>query len=234
MMTDSDYAGPVLRKYLRRLRELEDWFRSIQAKHAGRMRCGQGCVGCCLGLFDLPLPDAFVAAEGYRRLPDSVRIEVRRRAGAIHAGILHEAPELESPFFLGGLSDERIDSLADRFRDVRCPFLGSDDRCLIYAHRPSACRLEGIPMVDARDGPFDDWCELNFTKGMTPEIERDLRFDYYELESAIRSMAEILADRMLLDDADATVFIPSVIVALEDFWSRRFPACDPLGPIKKS
>ncbi len=53
-------------------------------------------------------------------------------------------------------------------------------------------------MVDARDGLFGDWCELNFTAGISPQMAEDLRLDYYGIQET---------------EEGPTIFIPSVICA---------------------
>ncbi|MBN2242317.1 MAG: hypothetical protein JW793_06465 [Acidobacteria bacterium] len=210
----------ALEEYRRFLTALDTWFRSVRVKYGDRMQCSTGCILCCRGLFDIPLADAFRVAAGFRRLPPPAKKEVLCSAQSLHAGILNEVPQLEEPFFLDRISEDRIDDLADRFDDALCPFLAPGGECLIYEFRPSACILEGVPMVDARDGPFGDWCELNFTGGIDREVEADLRLDYYEIEATVRRASESLGARMPLPPSkEATVFIPSIIVAFDDFWS---------------
>lgn len=35
---------------------------------------------------------------------------------------------------------------------LRCPLLGQDDRCLLYAARPITCRVYGVPTAIAGQG----------------------------------------------------------------------------------
>ena len=218
-MTESGRIVSVLEEYQHFLVELDTWFRSVRVKYGSRMQCDKGCILCCCGLFDVPLPDAFSVAAGFRQLSNSVREDVLHRARSLQTGLLQEVPELKEPFFLDRISEERIDRLADRFGDVRCPFLPADGDCLIYEFRPSACILEGIPMVDVHDGPFDDWCELNFTEGIDREAEADLRLDYYEIEATVRRVSEDLIEHLpSLPRKETTIFIPSIIVTFESFW----------------
>jgi Fe-S-cluster containining protein len=209
----------ALEEYHHFMMELDTWFRSIRVKYGSRMLCGKGCTLCCRGLFDVPLPDAFRAAAGYEQLSPSVREDVAVYASSLHAGILGEAPDLGEPFFLDRIPEDRIDRLADIFDDVRCPFLTTDGDCLIYEFRPSACILEGVPMVDVHDGPFDDWCELNFTEGLDRVAEADLRLDYYGIEASIQRISENLAEGLSsLPGKETTVFLPSIVVAFDIFW----------------
>jgi Fe-S-cluster containining protein len=207
--------------YRKLQQEVSDWFGSVRSRHAGEMRCGRGCVACCHGLFDISLPDALQVAEGVRLLPDAKRSEVESRARQIQAKIAAAAPDLHPPCVFGAADESRIDSIIARVPAARCPFLDRDDSCLIYEHRPMACRLEGIPMVDARDGLFGDWCELNFTEGVPPEVQQTLKRDYYDLWDQEKNATASVSERLLGERHEVlTVFIPSLLVHFEDHWAR--------------
>lgn len=221
MTTEGSRAALALDKYRKFINELDTWFRSIRVKYRARMKCGKGCTLCCLGLFDIPLPDAIRVADGYRRLPVSLRNEVAGRAAAVHAEIVREAPELETPYFLGSIPEERIDHLTDVVGNVPCPFLGADGICLIYECRPMACVLEGMPMVDVRDGLFDDWCGYNFTDGVDPALRKDLALDYYEIQETVERIAKSLVRKIpAFPGETATLFVPSVVVSYDVFWKE--------------
>jgi Fe-S-cluster containining protein len=218
-MAEFAEVASILNEYQKFLAELDMWFRSVRVKYGARMRCGEGCTFCCCGLFDIPLPDALRVATGFYRLSPSLKNEVAYRASIIHSDLLREVPELEEPFFLNAISGSRIDLLTDVFSTVRCPFLGVDNVCLTYEYRPSACVLEGIPMVDFRDGLFDDWCELNFTESIDPALEEDLRLDYYEIQATMQHVTESLKERIpAFPKKETSVFIPSVVSSFESFW----------------
>ena len=74
-------------------------------------------------------------------------------------------------------------------------------------------------MVDARDGLFGDWCELNFTEGVPPGPSSVLARDYYESQRV-----EEICTRALSPGAlgrvwsRATTFIPSLVVTFDAFW----------------
>jgi Fe-S-cluster containining protein len=204
----------ILHEYKQLLQKADEWFCSLREKYAGKVRCGRGCSGCCYGLFDISLPDAFVVAAAFGALPEKIRSTVLHSALQIQEKIREPLDEVSQPFLLHTFSQDRIDEIVNSIADVRCPFLGPSDECLIYHQRPLACRLKGFPMVDARDGLFGDWCELNFTEGLPPESARDLCLDYCELEAIERQATRSLSEKLLgrkLDDV--TVFIPSVIAS---------------------
>jgi hypothetical protein len=210
------------------LKRLDNWFRSIQIGHAGRMHCGRGCTKCCHGLFDISLPDALRLTDGFSLLPEDRRTAVTGRALDIHAKILHECPELKEPYFLGDISEGKLDEILECIGEVRCPLLHDDDTCLIYDYRPLACILEGIPMVDAQDGLFGDWCENNFKEGVSAEILKDLRLDYYEIQAIEQEVTAYISLHFPIDlQKENSIFIPSAIAAFEIFRDLRLEAFNP-------
>ncbi len=211
-------------RYAESLREIDRFFESVLAGHAGQMKCCCGCSLCCHGLFDISLPDALAVAEAVGGLPALALEQVKIRAAEIQARILEHALQLKPPYFLDTLTEEAIDRIAEQVGRVRCPFLDERDKCLIYERRPLACRLEGLPMVDAEDGPFSDWCELNFTKGLAKADLKDLEFDYHRLQE-IEDQASQAASEFLLGHGrpDITLFIASLVVELDYFRKRMFP-----------
>ncbi len=72
-------------------------------------------------------------------------------------------------------------------------------------------------MVDMQDGPFDDWCELNFVDGIPPELKRDdFRIEEIEQDSTEPSSERFLGTML----TQASVFSHSLIVEYGPFWSR--------------
>lgn len=187
----------LLERHRRLVQLLDQRLRTIRSRHAAHLRCAPGCAGCCHGLFDVSLSDAAMVREGLSELPAETRAAVLERALPIQRSLEAAFPELDPPYLLAGISEDRVDQFIDQVGKAPCPFLDGKDSCLIYQYRPLACRLEGIPMVDAKDGLFADWCELNYKGGLTAQLIDDLRLDYYEIEEI---------------EGGPTVFIPSVIV----------------------
>jgi Fe-S-cluster containining protein len=218
-MAENSKILPVMDVYDRFLRDLDTWFRSVRVKYGEQMQCGGGCTDCCYGIFDVPLPDAMRVAAGFHQLAPSVQEGVFRRSAAVHAQLLQAEPKLGDPFLLHQISAEDVDRLADRFDTVRCPFLDGVDECLIYASRPLACIMEGIPMVDAADGLFDDWCRLNFTSGLDEAVEADMVLDYYGIEATVQNSTEALLELLPVFGKKApTAFLPGIVVTYDTFW----------------
>jgi hypothetical protein len=97
------------RAHKRLLRNIDAWFASVRRTQASQMQCGRGCALCCYGLFDISLPDALEVMEGFSKLPDETRAQVAARSAEIQAVIAKAAPELERPFLLSALNEERIE-----------------------------------------------------------------------------------------------------------------------------
>jgi Fe-S-cluster containining protein len=181
---------------------LDEWFASIRDRYANEMQCGRGCTACCHGLFDISLADADSVASGFRKLPPDVQSAVHLKAARLDSAI--------EPKFLAE-DDPRIDEVVENANNPPCPCLGESGECLIYDDRPLACRLEGVPMVDVRDGLFGDWCELNFKDGVSDSAKADLQQDYDAIAAADERRSAEAAETMNLSDHRLVTFIPSVI-----------------------
>ena len=53
------------------------------------------------------------------------------------------------------------DEFFNRTAAVACPNLNDSGECMVYEHRPLACRTFGLPLRDG-DRYLGDVCELNF------------------------------------------------------------------------
>jgi len=198
---------------------VDEWFKQIREEYSGHMQCGRGCTECCYGLFDITLADAVNVARGFEKLPGDVRRDVYSRAEEIHRGILSRIPNQTEPTLFTE-DDPLIDEIVDAANSPRCPLLGENGACRIYDHRPLACRLEGVPMVDTHGRLFGDWCELNFKEGIPEPALADLKLDYAEIDAAQEAGSAKVAAAAGLQNPRALTFIPSVIVEYSGFWRR--------------
>jgi hypothetical protein len=72
-------------------------------------------------------------------------------------------------------------------------------------------------MVDVYEGPFGDWCELNFKRGLDQEIERDLRLDYDGIRAVEQELTKGISETLPAGrNPQHTVFIPSLIAAFKN------------------
>jgi Fe-S-cluster containining protein len=194
------------------LRRIDSKFHQIRSLHGRQMQCGKGCAMCCHGLFDISLADAVGVAEGFATLSPATQAQVLRRAETVQNSIGLHLMERDDP---------RTDQVADSFAEPpSCPMLGPSNECLIYDQRPLACRLEGLPMVDKRDGLFADWCELNFVDGVSQTARANLTLDYDAIAMADEMASAEVAAAAGIADPHSVVFIPTVAVYFERFWNH--------------
>jgi Fe-S-cluster containining protein len=179
---------------------IDEWFKHVREKYAAQMQCGKGCTACCYGLFDISMKDAAAVAQGFHELSPELQERVRAKATEIHRAVIEPVADASMPARFSE-DDPRIDEIVEAANSPACPFLGDAGECLIYEHRPLSCRLEGVPMVDVHDGLFGDWCELNFTEGVSKEAMTDLQLDYDAINDATENSGDV-------------TFIASVIASL--------------------
>jgi Fe-S-cluster containining protein len=209
-----------------RFMNIDEWFAGIREKYGAEMQCGKGCTACCHGLFDISLADAVEVARGFQELPPGVQERVRSQALDLQRTIVQAFPGTPQPA-LWDERDERIDGIVDAANNPPCPCLGDAGECLIYEHRPLACRLEGVPMIDTHDGLFGDWCELNFKAGVPEAAIADLQQDYDGIDQFQEARSAGVARRTGISDRRTVTFVPSVIADYEDFWRALLPPRDP-------
>lgn len=151
-----------LEKYRSLLETIDSWFSSAQQQFPQAIQCRAGCSGCCRGFFDITLLDAALVAYGFQQLAPAQSAVVRSRAIARLQELQQRWPGFSSPFLLNKMPDSEWTAMPEE-DETPCPFLGDDDRCLIYKYRPMTCRLHGLPNIDLSGESFsDDFCSLNF------------------------------------------------------------------------
>ena len=152
----------TLARYRALLDAIDAWFGRVASRFPLKVTCRRGCRACCLGLFDVTPLDAALLRQGLAALPAEAQAGIRGRAADVLATVVAAEPRLAGRADLAGLADPAIDALCDAVGDIPCPVLGPDGACLLYAHRPRVCRLNGIPIVDRRGRVVSpDGCDLN-------------------------------------------------------------------------
>jgi Fe-S-cluster containining protein len=198
---------------------IDGWFKQIRLKYASQMQCGKGCTACCHGLFDISLADAVEVARGFQKLPPELQQEIYSEAEKLYERIVSGVPGSGDPIVFDE-DDPRIDEIVDSANTPKCPLLGPAGESRIYEHRPLACRLEGVPMVDIHQGLFGDRCELNFKDGIPEGAIADVQQDYDHIDAIQEARSMDVAARAGLRDPTVITFIPSVIVEYGKFWKN--------------
>jgi Fe-S-cluster containining protein len=171
----------------RRLVAEFDRAEGLASELAGRhLECRPGCIGCCMGPFDITVLDAARLMRGLERLAaDRSDVAASIVAGA-KTSWLRLAPSFPGDPGTGVLADDDAarEAFFSRFGDMPCPLLNAAGRCHLYAHRPLSCRSFGYP---ARlGGALLEPCSLNFV-AVAPEVAAaaTVEFDPGDLEGTL-------------------------------------------------
>lgn len=138
--------SPAFARYEALAAEADAAFAKVSEVCSGLVTCGAGCSDCCHALFDLSFIEALYLNHQFNKAfpPGAARDAILERANKAD----REHYKLKRMAFRAGekgVSTQEI--LADLARErIRCPLLGDDDRCVLYAARPITCRLYGVPL----------------------------------------------------------------------------------------
>ncbi len=135
---------PFLYEYEQLCASVDKLCAHIASQFPHEMRCQEGCTDCCHALFDVPLIEAISLSNSFSQLDDAIKQRVWIDADKIDRHI----EVLKRNFYKEHVRTGDADAIlhqASRER-VRCPLLGEDARCVLYAHRPLTCRIYGLPL----------------------------------------------------------------------------------------
>jgi len=203
----------LLDRYGALLGEVDAWFQRCSERHAELIACHHGCSACCRGLFDITLLDAFYLKRGFDSLPEPLKAEIVAAASQRLELLSGVDPAFIEPWLLNGIPEDDWDALMPEEDETPCLLLSKTGGCLVYAHRPMTCRLNGIPLIDVSgEELFDEWCTLNFTEE-DPRKFADLRFAFTDLFNRelllFRELVRLLTGTAL---NEVDLFIPAAIV----------------------
>lgn len=216
----------LLQRYHALLGTLDLWFATKQAQLPNAIVCGDGCSGCCRGLFDISLLDARLLRVGFDQLPAVIRAAVVAKAEARRAELQERWPDFTSPYLLNHMDDDVWTEMPED--DLTpCLLLDPAGRCLVYEYRPMTCRLHGLPQIDVSGEIFlGEWCSRNFI-GMNPLALDELRHDFQQLFTAEFTLLRAFAKELCgLDRAELDTFIPlAVLIDFDGFdwkgWAEK-------------
>jgi len=207
----------LLEQYGELLGEVDTWFLRCIENHPDLIACRDGCSGCCRGLFDITLLDAFYLKRGFDKLADAVKLKIVTTAYMRLNQLSLLNPAFAEPWLLNGIPEADWDLLMPEEDETPCVLLSENGNCLVYEHRPMTCRLNGIPLIDVSGEEFfDEWCTLNFTEE-DPRDLADLQFEFEELFS--RELLLFQKFTTLLTGTarnEIDLFIPAAIVMDSD------------------
>lgn len=182
----------VLRELQTALETAGALFSSGAAKaEPGELTCRAGCFGCCIGLFEISLPEAVLVREGFDRLPDTEKAAVTARAERI---VRETAGSFPGDVRTGILDPERTEEADDGYfdaaADYACPMLElPSGRCRVYEFRPITCRTYGLAWK--REGQvIHPSCLLNFASA---PLQRQVvtGIDLEEIDEGLTACASV-------------------------------------------
>lgn len=177
------------------------WDAAAAKTGAGEIACRAGCFGCCIGLFEISLPEAVLVRAGVARLSPADRQDVVRRCRRIVAETAAAFPG-DAP---GGLLDpDRTEAADDAYFDVvadrACPMLElPSGRCRIYEERPVTCRTYGFAWSKEAE-TIHPPCGLNLpgataARQLETSIDIDLLDDAEDVDRQIAAELHLEAGR---------------------------------------
>jgi Fe-S-cluster containining protein len=126
-------------------READTAFDRVREAYPACVSCHEGCSDCCHALFDLTLVEAaYCNAAFLKNFP----------SGPLRSAILEKAlaadrkvHTIKRNAFKAEQAGQPVNAILEAMAKerVRCPLLGDDDRCVLYAQRPVTCRIYGVP-----------------------------------------------------------------------------------------
>ena len=207
----------IVNQYRQLLQQADDWFDHCLDVQGQQMACRRGCSGCCRGLFDITLLDAYLLQQGFNTLTTEQQNGVLALVDQRVHQLQHQWPEFQSPYILNHLPHQQWQEMPED--DLTpCPLLDADGLCMVYQYRPLTCRLHGVPHVDIDGELFSEsYCSLNFTD-IDPLTLNELRGSFRQL---FRREVELLSQFSLQltgrSQTELDTFIPTAL--LIDFSS---------------
>jgi Fe-S-cluster containining protein len=168
------------------------------ARRSGaHLTCHRGCAVCCFGPFPITRRDAVRLQDGLAHLAQTnpeCADEIRARAETAIAKLSKDFP---GDFSTGAvsLSSDEVADFAAQHSDLACPALSPESgACLVYEHRPIACRTYGPPLTI--DGEDVSYCPLCFKHAEGADMESvrvTLNLADYESKSEIEDSRTLIA-----------------------------------------
>jgi protein-tyrosine phosphatase len=199
--------SPFFQDYEACVNQVDSAFRQAAAADADLRSCGLESEECCYSLMGLhAIEAAYLSHHVNKMLTRDQRKGAIQRALAVskRIGELNKTVGIEFP-----LAAEELDRLQQFYArgNILCP-LNVDSRCQVYAARPIACRLYGVPVSLKGEVKI---CGKNGER-VEPEL------DYDELDAVLERISKNMLHAL-------TSFLPDerrIFFTLSDTVSGRF------------
>ncbi|MCL6558990.1 MAG: YkgJ family cysteine cluster protein [Firmicutes bacterium] len=174
----TDLFKDLFREYEQLAEEADRAFSRVEKDYGAEMKCAAGCSDCCHSVFGLFLIESVYINHHFQKLDRKTRREAAPRLDRADRDLLEVERRLSAYDH-----DPGAKALAMAGERVRCPLLGRDDRCVLYARRPITCRVYGIPTVTG--GVVRACWKAGFEKGR--------RYPVFDLDGAYRRLYRLSA-----------------------------------------
>jgi Fe-S-cluster containining protein len=141
-----EYLIPYFKKYEALVGTAEKVFGQVKNKFPDEVKCKEGCSDCCHALFDLTLIEAmYINYRFNEQFEGKEKNDLMEKANKADRQICKVKKEAFRSTQDGKEEETVIEEVGQK--RIRCPLLGEGDLCEMYAYRPIACRVYGIPQA---------------------------------------------------------------------------------------
>jgi Fe-S-cluster containining protein len=214
----------LIERLTRNIRGADSAWEAAAAQTGPRdLLCREGCFGCCIGSFEISLPEALVLRAAVLALPAARRVPILERAARIAArGTTTFPGDAVAGILDPGRSEEEDAAYFDPLEHVSCPLLElPSGRCAVYASRPVTCRTYGLAWREEA-AVVHPACPLNLP-GATPAHTLETAVDVAPLLAADQARAELARVEGLPSGAATTVALALTGTAFEFREEARRP-----------
>lgn len=207
--------GPFFAEYESVAREIDQLHRAVGlGRPEGLASCGDDTDGCCGNFLMLQLIEAtYLHYQASKYLVREDRQAAIARAAVMHRIYCRGAAQLSDQELLFCPLPEGKAPTEQAQEVYRCP-LSVERKCIVYPHRPLACRLFGLPVLADGSlnfgelGPLPSACEetgknLVTLKATLARISRQLFFalnsTFMEKESFIFPLTHVVSGKFVQD-----------------------------------
>ncbi len=211
--------APFFQRYERIVHKVDEMFDRMKEKYPDEIRCDSGCTECCYGLFDLTLIEAvYVNFHFHRIFTGPSKETLLEKANRID----RQTYKIKKAAFKAQQQGKDEDAIMEEVarQRVRCALLNEDNRCDLYAFRPIACRIDGIPAAVAGKGRTCP--QSGFRAGQTyPTVNRDV------LQRQLLTLsAELVASIPTKYTRMGDVLVPLSMALITDYDDAYFGISD--------
>lgn len=218
---------PFFKRYEALVAKADGAFARVREQFPEAVKCEPGCSDCCYALFDLTLVEALYINYHFNQQYSGAERETLLEKANNADRKIHKIKKAAFRSTQEGKEEEKVLQDVGRER-IRCPLLNDEDRCDLYAYRPIACRVYGIPL--AIGGKGHTCGRSGFVQGKNyPTFNMDIVHDQLmalsaELVQAVQSRHVSMAD----------VLVPLSMALLTDYDEAYLGIDDPSSGDKAS